>query len=363
MQTITCLPLESYKARYTEYLMDIERKAFSPYFNADFLLPSEESGFVTLNINTGEVLDSVARPLWALQQMEMLLKKAPRFGKVWFSDFYHPGLDALPYTRGQFVACSYLWAQTFDIFDFTQQFLHWMRPIEIAGFNIYSKVFVASPLLKELITVAMGPEIGMKIEVVGLPFDSVHIQSIAGQLPASRPYDVVWSSRFDMEKNPDFFLDLVESRTDLRFVICTGHPMLKGSAIGAVKRATQLAATRPNLTIAAGLSKPEYLKMLASSKVQFNAASQDWVSFTLLEALSMGCLPLYPNWRDFPQALQYRARNLYAPEDISAADMALQELLVPASAELQAEDELHAFEILRYHDGTLDRIAKSIEAL
>jgi len=180
------VPLEPYGARYTELLHNWERRAFGKHFDLVEITPPEKDSWVSMNIGTGEVLDSVARPVWAMKQTIELLKKAPVMGRVWFSDFYHPGLDSLPYSRAQFRAYSFLWAQTFDCYDFTRKlFVNWMRPWEIMALEIYEKVFVASPMLKEFIGIA-APSYEEKVEAVGLPFDYAHVQKQLGTLPVNR---------------------------------------------------------------------------------------------------------------------------------------------------------------------------------
>src|ERR1051326_2392569 len=144
-------PIEAYKARYTELLPAWERRAFGQKFSITEIVPKAKDSFVVLDILQGEVLDAVARPAWCMQQTLELLKKAPNIGKIWFSDFYHTGLDALYYSRSNFKACSFLWAQSFDKYDFTRKMINWMRPWEVMAFEIYEKVFVAYDLLKDLI--------------------------------------------------------------------------------------------------------------------------------------------------------------------------------------------------------------------
>ena len=68
-------------------------------------------------------------------------------------------------------------------------------------------------MLRELILVAM-PGMGLeeRIKVVGLPFNSTDVAARA-DLSQVYPdeYDVVYTSRFDQEKEPMTFLRLVEN--------------------------------------------------------------------------------------------------------------------------------------------------------
>lgn len=348
------LPLEGYQARYTELLHGWENRAFGKHFNVDVIRPQVETA--AININSGEVLDSVTRPMWAMGQMVELLKKYPTIGKVWFSDFFHPGLEALPYSRSHYRAYSFCWAQTFDRYDFTTQFMGWMRPWEVMAFDIYEKVFVACDLLKELIVTAL-PHVESKVFVVGLPFNHRSVFGRLGTIPQNREFDCVYSSRFDKEKNPGFFLDVVEACEGVRFAICTGHPTLKGSDATAVRRALEL-KKQGRLEIFENCTKEQYYHVLASSKVQFNCAKQDWVSFTLLEALTFGCMPLYPNFRAFPETLLYHRSHLYTPEIVVDARAKLMTLLDGPSNPKDFED--YRTTILEDHSQTLDRIAQEI---
>jgi len=75
------------------------------------------------------------------------------------------------------------------------------------------------------------------------------------------------------------------------------------------------------------LTKEKYFKILAESKVQFNCADQDFVSYTILDATTMGCLPLYPNYLTFPAVLENRERYLYKKGNIASAKEKLYELI------------------------------------
>lgn len=352
-QPLLCLPLERYRQRYTEHLVDWEKEAFSKQFAVEQIFPVESG--VPFDIVTGEVLDAVRRPIYAMAQISQLLqtKPLPHLGKIYFSDFYTPGLDALAYGRKRFQASSFLWAQTFDKYDFTNQFIHWMRPWEVMAFELYQHVFVASNLLKELIVSAL-PNVEERVHVVGLPFNS---KQVAAQWDESKvpsdEYAVVYTSRWDSEKQPSFFLDLVQSRPDLKFAICTGHEELRGSDHRSVQRALRMVQTESNLSIHAGLSKPEYYAILTRCHVQFNCALQDWVSFTLLEALTHHCWPLYPNHRSFPEALNYDERFLYMPNNLADANEKLNALL-----DMERGPDLQY--ILDHHDQALTNIADII---
>lgn len=349
--TLTYLPLESYQARYTE-LMSCRKgwvdQAFAEKFAVTRVEP--EQAPVTV-IQSGSVLDSVQRPIWALHQVAQLLENTTG-GRVYFDDFFHPGISALPYTGRDYQAYAFCWAQSFDRYDFTRPMVSWMRPYEAMAMAIYRKVFVASPMLADLITTVF-PDAETQVEVVGLPFNSKDVAKRFDPSFHPGPHDVVFSSRFDKEKRPNFFLDLVELLPNYSFAVCTGHETLKGNDYTAVARANHL-VDKGRLTIYAGLTKPQYYSVLKATKVQFNCSLQDWVAFTLLEAITHGCLPVYPAFRDFPGVFERAPSCLYAPSSqADAADVIVGHLQQGATNE--TKKELRA--IVEYHDNTLARIS------
>lgn len=346
------VPLEPLKARYTESLTAWERRAFATAgFTTQEIYPDEP---VDSSINVGEVLDAINRPKWAMRQTLKLLEMAPDIGKVWFSDFYHPGLDALAYSRSRFEAFSFCWAQTFDQYDFTRKVhLDWMRPWEVMALSTYSGVFVASELLADLIVTAL-PHAASKIFVVGLPFNSAHVFAQLPKLPTSRAIDVIYTSRFDEEKHPVLFLDLVERNPQWSFAVCTGHSELRGTDTESIQRAKALHA-QGRLTIHTGCSKADYYSVLSSSKVQFNSARQDWVSFTLLEALTFGCIPCYPMTRSFTEVFAENPEYLYTPGSCPSAEARIERMLDGVM------DPAVSNRILSFHNGTLGRIAEILK--
>src|SRR5262245_22945531 len=98
------LPLESYQERYTSQLAApktgwLERnwiKAKIPYHRMD--------GYdvTATQINSGVVLDAPRRCKYAMSQIDQLIRLAELEqindgDKIYFDDFWHPGIESLPY--------------------------------------------------------------------------------------------------------------------------------------------------------------------------------------------------------------------------------------------------------------------------
>lgn len=350
MQKLSVLHLEPYQSRYTELLADWEKSAFSEMFEVNAVVPP----LSPVPIRQGSVLDSIQRPKWAMQQVSMLLDQnsGGNLGKVYCSDFFHPGIESLPYSGLKGSIYSFCWAQTFDVYDFTRR-MDFMRVWELMALGIYRHVFVACEELREMIMVAV-PELPVnRVSAVGLPFNSKAVKAKwdAALVPPNQ-IDVVYTSRWDLEKNPQIFCELVELRPDLKFVVCIGREDIVGTDEFAISKILNL-ESKGRVKIYRNLTKAEYYSILSRCTIQINTSYQDWISFTLLEALTFGCEPLYPNWRSFPAALAYSEPNLYQPGSSHAAAQRL-DFLLKRKRFPRTDD------VLAWHDLTLNRVASYI---
>jgi len=348
--TIYYLPLEPYQERYTLQLKDWTLRAFT----RNSILPEdvktiEPFGFGDNAIieNTGP-LDYWRRTRWSLLQVEQTLALMSKTetssdDAIYFQDMFHPGIEALAYIFSQkpvsarpkiFVQNC---AQSVDIYDFTYPMMHWMRPYELMVDNLVSGVFVASEIHAELMRVS-----GFRapIYITGLPFDKEEvIERLTNYGQKVIPWhekknQVVFSSRFDKEKQPHFFLDLVveaKSQTafaDTKFILLQGG-IFNSTEPYAVERAREM-ESRGLLEIHERLSKEDYYKILNESKVQINTALQDFVSNTLNEASAFCVKSLLPCFRSFPEAINSNPKYLYTPWNKSDFLSKLNSLLTTA---------------------------------
>ena len=144
---------------------------------------------------------------------------------------------------------------------------------------------------------------------------------------AERSNRVVFAARFDQEKQPDFFMDVIEmvhertksfDRDDLtdsiypvEFAVLSGGP-LRSNNQKYLDRALEMEA-EGKLTILKDLQKNDYYNVVNDSKVMFNCALQDWVSNTVSEADTLGCNVVYPAYRSFPETFANDHTRLYMP--------------------------------------------------
>lgn len=341
-KTLYYFPLEQYPERYTA-LMSCKGGWAEDHFKAQGVkFVRVEGKQISATIRAGNVLDAAGRCAYAMSQLtnfvENLLPRVKDGDVIYLEDFWHPGAESLFYIRAltgvKFKIGCFCHAQSVDDTDFTFKMRDWMRPIEQGFGRQYDFIFTCSKILRGLlIDAGVCAEGGRNVHVVGLPYNSERLVAQLRKmglrtLPAKEPF-VLFSSRFDDEKDPMFFLDMVERCPDIQFRLVspyTTRPVSRNPAVMA--RLTRL-IRRPhsNLALIPTRDKLAYYTALAKAWVQFNCAHQDWVSWTLLEAATFDCHPLYPAFKDFPLELRNRKANLYAKGDLDDCERKLRGLM------------------------------------
>jgi len=328
------LPLEPYVERYTYLMSKRGGWAESHFANQSVPFRRIEGDKQTSRITTGSVLDAYGRSRWAMSQtttvLNLLEEGTIKDGDVIYTeDFWHPGIESLFYVREitgvDFKVGCFMHAQSIDPSDFTRPMRRWLGDIEKGMSKGYDYVFVTSRILKDLATEAGWDR--KNIHLTGLPYNEVMLLAEYGHLIREKkdPF-VLFSSRFDLEKNPTFFLDLVAACPNIDFKLVKPRERLSNS-----KRVEYLAKRMhekfTNFEIVDTSTKEKYYDLLGRAEVQFNCAIQDWVSWTLLEGITFGCKPLYPIWKDFPDELSDHPESLYENKSLSSAINALNKLM------------------------------------
>lgn len=355
------LGLEPYQERYTEQLTGWVSDRLTRR-DVDHVIVDGHKLEGADSIRVGRVLDAEGRCYWALTQMANLIADGlPGRGDwIWIDDMFHPGLEALPYIldqlpshkRPRIAVRSH--AQSVDPDDFTFPMRHWMREFETIADRVADVTFVASSAHEELMRVA---RMEGRIEVVGLPYDS---DAVRAQGPErlkpwrDRDATVVYSSRFDSEKNPNFFMDIVEAMSDrVDFVVCTGASEVRSNDVNATNRLRRLSMDG-KVRVKTGLTKETYYQVLADAKVQLNTARQDFVSYTACEASTFATPTLAPAFRAFPETLENRASQMFVPWSVEDACAKLAALL--------AIGEPNCVRLAEHQHYSLDRIIDVLES-
>jgi hypothetical protein len=370
MRKLFYMGLEAYNARYTLQLTDWNRRVFEKR-GIDVVYVPGETLDNSQKIVTGQVLDAHGRSYFGMSQMMNLVKMMQK-GEVtsedviYFEDMFQPGIESLPYIIDQcsednmpriFVRCL---AQSIDPDDFVHVWGmdKWMGLYEKMVNEFADGILATNEEMVAHMKIA-GWDAPI-YNISGLAFGkSEVIERVGGKIKPfnDRRLRVVFSARWDQEKQPDFYMDLIEAwhvrypSKDVEFVVCSGGE-LKSNNDSYMAR-TRKMVEDGKLVIYDNLDKNKYYEIVNDSRVVFNCALQDWVSNTVSEADALGCNVLYPAYRSFPETFANDPDRLYIPWSIDDAIAKLDVLLKKAHPNMG--------KISDYTDGTIDRICDILE--
>jgi len=347
MRRLFYMGLESYEARYTLQLTEWNRRVFERR-GIDVVYVPGTTIDNTQSISVGQVLDAHGRSYFAMSQM-MNLVQMMRNGDItdqdviYFEDMFQPGIESLPYILDQvpenlrpriFVRCL---AQAIDPDDFVHvwNMAGWMSTYE----RMVNQIPGVSVLATNEEMVAHMRIAGWQAPIYnisGLAFGKSEVLERIGGADKVKPFAdrkmrVAFAARFDQEKQPGFFMDLIEMyhaqgrHRDVEFAVFSGGP-LRSNNPDYLVRAEQMQRDG-KLRIYDGLKKNDYYTLLNDTRVLFNCALQDWVSNTVSEADTLGCNVLYPAYRSFPETFANDPDRLYVPWSMDDAFVKLERLL------------------------------------
>lgn len=357
MRQIFYMSLEEYQERYTFQLTEWSKRAFERNGVKFTIVPGSVID-TSKEIKTGQVLDAHGRSYFGMSQM-MNLVQLMRDGNVtgedviFFEDMFQPGIESLPYIMDQipeenrpkvWVRCL---AQSIDPDDFVHVtgMDRWMRHYEAMVNEFVTGVLASNEEMVPNMRIA-----GWKAPIYnisGLAFDKDEVRErvIDVQDFNTRTKRVIFSSRWDAEKNPDFYMDLIErvhaKNPEIEFALLQGGP-LRSNNHHYVERAREL-ESRGLLKIHERLQKNEYYAIVNDSRVLVNNALQDWTSNTVSEADALGCNVLFPAYRSFPEIFNNDETRLYVPWSLDDAERKLYALLDAPSPNMgKISDWTHA---------------------
>jgi len=366
MRKLFYMGLEPYEGRYTLQLQQWNETVFKRR-GIDYVVVPGSTIDNTKAISVGQVLDAHGRSYFGMSQM-MNLVQMMRSGEVtgedvvYFEDMFQPGIESLPYIMDQipaeqrpkvFVRCL---AQAIDPDDFVHVWgmAKWMGLYE-KMVNEFATVLATNEEMVAHMRIA-GYEAPI-YNISGLAFGKEEVLSRIGGAKNIKPFDeramrVVFAARFDQEKQPDFYMDLIEEwhkqfpNVPVEFAVLSGGP-LRSNNPKYLERAYKMEA-EGKLKIYKDLQKNDYYNLVNDSRVLFNCALQDWVSNTVSEADTLGCNVLYPAYRSFPETFANDHTRLYTPWSMVDAVSKLRSLVAGEHAQQGV--------ISDWNDGTIDRI-------
>jgi glycosyltransferase involved in cell wall biosynthesis len=337
MRKLFYFGLEPLKARYTYQLSKEWMPAtFESYANELEFIDVEGEFAPDQQIKIGAVLDAVGRGKFAMSQcanfLDMLNRDEVNDGDIIFlQDYWHPGIESILYAIDLYgidlKIYSMLHAQSVDEYDFTYPMRNWMRGFELGLDKRMTGIFIGSTVHKEQLREA---GFTAPIHVVSLP---IHKEATLAKLPGHDSLDkqdvIVYSSRLDKEKNPFFMMEVakefLKQKPDFEWHVTTSGKEFRSMLPGAIDALNKLAKEEPRFKLLNGLTKEEYYTELATCRIQFNSALQDYVSWTVIEATAFGADIVYPNFRSFPEFID--SDRMYKPFDVQSAIDTLHDVL------------------------------------
>jgi glycosyltransferase involved in cell wall biosynthesis len=364
MRKLFYMGLEPYEGRYTLQLQDWSTEVYDRR-GLDYTVVPGQTIDNTKAISVGQVLDAHGRSYFGMSQL-MNLVQLHRNGEItkddviFFEDMFQPGMEALPYIMCQvpeeqrpkiYLRCL---AQAIDPDDFVHVWgmSKWMSLYEQMCNEIPNVHILATN--EEMVAHMKIANWNAPIyNISGLSFGKAEVQSRVDNniKPFNERSDrVVFAARFDQEKQPDFFMDVIEevhkTMPHVEFAVLSGGP-LRSNNPKYLERAYAMEAAG-TLKIYKDLQKNDYYNIVNDSKVLFNCALQDWVSNTVSEADALGCNVVYPAYRSFPETFANDYSRLYTPwSKDDAVDKILKGLLAPSSNMGKISD---------WNNGTIDRM-------
>lgn len=281
------LPLEHLDQRYT---IELDRLLCKEFGKRKINFTKVDGVSLVSEIKTGAFLDADSTNYFKFAQLQKISKYFKdglvKNGDLFFvSDIWFPGIEAIKYmamfhhlkvTVGG-ISHAGSWTET----DFVRELESWAKDVEVGWFKMYDficcgSIFAKADLEKKRATYFR------RINVTGIPYDFEWVRKFASK---EKENTVVLTGRLDDEKQPWNFDNLAEQFPSIQFV----------------------------KTIELNLKKADYYRLLGRSKVVFSSALQENFGFGVIEAVTLGCMPVVPDrlaYKEFyPKRFRYDNLN------------------------------------------------------
>jgi hypothetical protein len=302
--------LEPYEGRYTLQLTDWTERVYKRR-GIDYVIVPGTTIDNSKAIVTGQVLDAHGRSYFGMSQM-MNLVKMMKAGEItsddaiFFEDMFQPGMESLPYIIQQspeqyrpkiYLRCL---AQAIDPDDFVHVWgmSRWMSLYEQMC-NEIPNVHILATNEEMVAHMRIANWQAPIYNISGLSYGKAEVLERVKKIKPfeQRSHRVGFAARWDQEKQPGFFMDLIEhwhankTLPPVEFAIFCGGPLRSNNPVY-VNRARMMEQAGA-LKIYENLKKNDYYELLNDTRVLFNCALQDWVSNTVSEADTLGCNVLF----------------------------------------------------------------------
>lgn len=271
--TVFYLPLELIDMRYTNVQDKITQIAFIDegikYITIDGTVLSDTK-------KSNEFLNPTSTNFFKFRQLEQVCELFDN-GDVqdgdsfYISDIWFPGIESIKYmAHFKNIAVKLfgvLHAGSFTASDTVEGLKEWANPYELSLIKMFDGIFLGSEQTRQDILKAfsLGYTDLNKLHVTGLAYNSKEVEKY--KIPYEEKEDIiVFPHRLHPEKQEDLFEKIKQFFPTFKFV--TTHKE--------------------------NLSKEEYYKLLAKSKILYSASLQENFGYSVLEGCSLGVVPILP---------------------------------------------------------------------
>lgn len=278
------------------------------------------------SVVTGAFLDLHSHAYWQAKQLAKVARLfhngAVQDGDVfWLDDIEFPGMEQIRYLArlsgirvfifGFLHAASYtredFMAPMADVGQYAER--SWVAACDavFVGSQYHAQTFVSRRCQGATDATIVG-----KVHMTGNPFRSAELHRVAGAAPgvyADRDIHVLYPHRPDREKRPLYFLRWAEALLardpTTRIAFTTGRASYRSTNDPTTAEAILAFAAEnsANVTVHTGLTRADYLRLLARARLVVSTAIEENYGYAMAEALAMGAVPFMPAAYSYPELL------------------------------------------------------------
>jgi hypothetical protein len=336
---IHLLQLEPLQERYSDWWQDALPNGFASLGNQVTVVRGEPYEAV----ESGTVLDAFGTNIYKGVQLNKIAEEFRKgniikWDRIFVADAWFPGIEMIKYISdiARIPVKTYgVWhAGSITIEDFMAPSHSWAKYFELGFFKAFDGIFVGSEYSKRsVIERLLIPylqddyeirEMADKIFPIGLPMNFDHLDKI-NKLKLPKEKVVLFPSRFDLEKRPNVFMDMIEclvatgNMKNVTFRFCTGRKAIKTNAPWLETKLKFLMDRFPRnnpdgitVDFKYNLTKEEYYTELAKAICMVSCTADETFGYCVAEACALGTVPIVPKAFCYPEILDGHEEFMYS---------------------------------------------------
>jgi glycosyltransferase involved in cell wall biosynthesis len=265
------VPLEVLDMRYTKMQDKVTQKEFN---NAKLSYTVIDGQPLSNKLDNSQFLNPYSTNYFKFKQLESICEKFNNNeikdnDVFYFSDLWFPGIESIKYmayfSNINIHIYGILHAGSFTDTDTVNGMKEWARPFEESIIKMSDGIFLGSEQTRQdlIEKFKLSYTDLNKLHVTGLAFDTTELEKYKCN---DKEDIIIFPHRIHPEKQVELFEKLKQYFPDSKFIVT--HEL--------------------------NLSKDEYFKLLAKSKVIFSASLQENFGYSVLEACCLDCMPVLP---------------------------------------------------------------------